>query len=153
MPVGGYLLIPPTITNLWSTYRQYNPDSLEAGGILLGRRRHPHIELTMITHPHNGDIRRRHSFDRFSSKHGDIAVSTWSDSHRYIDYLGEWHTHPEIMPYPSSIDISEMSQIAAFRTDAMLSVIIGINQLWIGMFQGDAYMELRQLNQYSDDPV
>ena len=143
IPTGGYLLIPQDTLDLWSSYRQQNVASLEAGGIILGRRRNPHIEIITITNPHSGDIRRRNSFDRSAKNHSKIALREWENSEGFTDYLGEWHTHPEHRPYPSTIDITAMSHIASSRVpDIMLSVIVGIENLWIGAFQKSNFTEL-----------
>ena len=136
IPTGGYLLIHSGVLDTFSNYKQEDSESLEAGGILLGSRRGPHIELLKITQPQNTDIRRRHSFDRSTIRHSDIAITEWKGSNGYVDYLGEWHTHPEHTPHPSTVDVSEMSDIASTREfDIMLSVIVGIKSLWIGAFQ------------------
>lgn len=143
IPTGGYLLIHSDVLDTFSTYKQEDNESLEAGGILLGNRRGPHIELLKITKPQTTDIRRRHSFDRSSIRHSDIAITEWKDSNGYIDYLGEWHTHPEENPQPSQIDITEMSLIASSRkSNLMLSVIVGTEHLWVGAYQEKCLIKL-----------
>lgn len=143
IPTGGYLLIHSGVLNTFSTYKQDGNKSLEAGGILLGNRRGPHIELLKITKPQTADIRRRHSFDRRSVRHSDIAISEWKDSNGCIDYLGEWHTHPEENPQQSQIDISEMSLIASSqKSNLMLSVIVGTEHLWVGAYQEKCFAKL-----------
>lgn len=149
MPTGGYLLIHPGVMDIFSTYKQADSKSLEAGGILLGNRRGPHIELLKITQPQTTDNRRRDSFYRSSIRHSDIAISEWKDSNGYVDYLGEWHTHPEHNPHPSEIDISEMSFIASSRKpNIMLSVIVGTECLWVGAFQNKCFVKLNSFNEY-----
>jgi len=144
MPTGGYLLIQQKVLKAWSAYKQCDNTSLEAGGVILGFRRDPHIEILKITQPQNADIRRRFSFDRNSKVHCNIAITEWKKSNGYVDYLGEWHTHPEHIPYPSVLDLAEMSQITSFQKPKnMLSVIVGIDKLWIGVFTKKAFVSLR----------
>lgn len=145
MPNGGYLLIPSSIINIWDSYKQRQPSQLESGGILIGRRRDPHIELVSITEPDSSDIRHRQSFYRYSNKHREIATEAWRNSSGYLDYIGEWHTHPELTPSPSSIDVSEMKIIAKkLHPKIMVSVIVGIEEEWVGTFTSEGFKAIKK---------
>lgn len=49
-----------------------------------------------------------------------------------MDYLGEWHTHPEDSPSPSTIDTDGWQRICSKRKTPMLFVIVGTqDRLWI----------------------
>jgi len=51
-----------------------------------------------------------------------------------MDYLGEWHTHPEHSPSPSTIDTHGWQRICNTRKMPMLFVIAGTqHRLWIGL--------------------
>ena len=65
-----------------------------------------------------------------------------------MDYLGEWHTHPERAPIPSAIDRNEWKVIAAARTTPMLFLILGTMGLpWLGVGLGKQFEPV----QISDD--
>lgn len=99
----------------------------EAGGLLLGSIHGAHILIEQATAPTVWDKRFRYLFERMPFGHEAIALARWTASHGTIRYLGEWHTHPEDNPSPSSLDRSEWSRLSAMRRDRrpMLAVIIG----------------------------
>ncbi len=131
---GRIVLLQTTILRLLDTYRQVSSMSLEAGGVLLGYRRDPHLEVMRITEPGVGDRRKRTFFDRRDSCHQKGAIQAWRDSGRFIDYVGDWHTHPEPSPIPSNVDL-EQWRLLPVRTeiDPMLEIIIGTEDMWIGL--------------------
>ena len=72
----------------------------EAGGILLGSYRGPHIEISAITEPLPTDVRARYRFDRSDPGHQVAAMSAWQSSAGTTTFAGEWHTHPEMLANP-----------------------------------------------------
>lgn len=51
-----------------------------------------------------------------------------------MDYVGEWHTHPELNPFPSAIDRHGWEHICSSRNAPMLFIIAGTeDRLWIGL--------------------
>lgn len=61
----------------------------EAGGILLGFYRGPHVQITHCTSPFPGDRRFWNLFDRNDPEHQSEAVRRWRDSGRTMAYVGE----------------------------------------------------------------
>lgn len=106
-------------------YRQLEPDQLEAGGLLIGHLRGQHIEVTMATEPMRGDRRKRMSFLRRDRGHFAIANQLWEQSGHLCGYVGEWHTHPEPDPIPSSIDTRQWSAIMKEDRLPRLFIIAG----------------------------
>ena len=127
------LLVEPSVLDILGRYRQLTPDALEAGGILLGFRRGAHLHVSDATVPQPSDVRHRFSFHRRASNHQAIARKRWSLSNRTMDYLGEWHTHPEDMPAPSRIDLRNWESILTEKGQPMVFLIIGICQTWVGL--------------------
>lgn len=115
-------------------YRQDLNDKAEAGGILLGYRKGPHLHIVEITVPQLTDRRRRFRFDRSAQHHQQIALEQWNASEKTMDYLGEWHTHPEINPSPSGIDINEWTKITKRQTKPMVFMNLGMTgTIWLGL--------------------
>lgn len=131
---GRIVLLQKAILPFFDMYRQADRKSLEAGGILLGYRRDPHLEVIQITEPGYGDVRERYYFDRRDLSHQRNAIKAWRNSGRFIDYVGEWHTHPEPSPAPSNFDLQQW-YLSRKKTniDPMLELIIGTEEIWVGL--------------------
>lgn len=130
----GRILIEPDVLGVLDRFRQRDLSTREAGGILLGYRRGIHLHVVDLTTPHSNDTRRRTGFHRESNEHQRVALARWSASGGVMDYLGEWHTHPERAPVPSAIDRNEWKVIVADRTTPMLFLILGTMGLpWLGV--------------------
>lgn len=140
---GRYVVLVPAVAEVLLSYQQSAPRLPEAGGILLGYRRGPHIEVRTATTPMANDVRRRTYFGRLDAAHNTIAVSQWKED-PYIHYVGEWHTHPEIYPSPSRLDANEWRIIGrANHPDPMLMLVIGLERCWVGLQTGNSVTALR----------
>ncbi len=104
----GKIFICPEVHAIFDRYRQIAPNATEAGGVLMGRfiNDSPHIVVDHVSEPLIGDIRRRTYFYRTQVPHQIFVEKKWLESEATCTYLGEWHTHPEDDPTPSSIDLS-----------------------------------------------
>ncbi len=91
-------------------------NSREAGGILLGFYRGPHVQIMHCTTPLPADHRLWNRFERRDPGHQVEATRRWRDSGRTMTYVGEWHTHPEAKPTPSFIDKWNWRKIARRHT-------------------------------------
>jgi integrative and conjugative element protein (TIGR02256 family) len=132
-PERSHLLIEDSALAKLGLFRQVQPASAEAGGILLGFRRDPHLHVLMATSPGPSDRRGRFGFSRLDKSHGKVARIEWEKSGEIMDYLGEWHTHPEEIPEPSGLDLSEWRKISKRRREPMVFVIVGTAGNWIGV--------------------
>ena len=105
----------------------------EAGGLLLGSVHGGHLLIEQATVPTAWDKRFRYLFERMPFGHEAIALSRWTATQGTVRYLGEWHTHPEEHPHPSSLDRKEWNRLASRRRDKrpMLAVIVGRQSLYI----------------------
>ena len=129
----GFILIEDQVIRIFDRYRQRSPDSPEAGGILLGYRRELHLHVIDATLPLETDSRSRTRFFRSADPHQRAAYSRWRESGGTVDYVGEWHTHPEVNPCPSTIDRLGWERISNSGRSPMLFVIAGtLDHLWIG---------------------
>lgn len=107
----------------------------ERGGILLGTRRGAHFYVIDATLPMAGDQASRFSFRRGRAGHSEIARKRWLQSRHVVDWLGEWHSHPEAIPRPSGIDLASWDQITDRRRAPMLFLILGYYGWWMGVMQ------------------
>lgn len=99
---------------------------LEAGGILLGCYRGPHVEVLQCTTPMRKDSRTRFGFVRRDPGHQRAADGAWRSSGGTINFVGEWHTHPEDHPRPSNIDRNTWAKLMRKRRhDALIFLIAG----------------------------
>lgn len=107
--------------------------STEAGGLIIGKFRGPHIEVTDITEPFTSDIRSRFSFVRKDPEHARHAAYRWKASDKTETFLGEWHTHPETVPHPSSIDLKSWRKLITANQRNMFFIILGTEGHWGGL--------------------
>lgn len=106
-------------------------NSREAGGILLGFYRGPHVQIMRCTTPLPADRRLWNRFERRDPGHQEEATRRWRDSGRTMTYVGEWHTHPEAKPTPSFIDKRNWRKIARRHTTGPLVFAIrGVSGWW-----------------------
>lgn len=93
-------------------FAQTSAGSLEAGGVLIGRRIDGSLDTIVdaITRPVAADRRTRTSFHRSARAHQRLVDDAWTKSGGVLGYVGEWHTHPEPHPTPSSIDMRDWSR-------------------------------------------
>lgn len=122
-----FVLIPlQIIRSLEKAYHQPNRD-IEKGGIILGLRKKDAIEVTAVTFPSKKDIGTPTRFHRSHEFHQQTAMSEWQRSKGTIDWVGDWHTHPNSSAHPSSIDQREWRKITAHTRKQMLFLIVGHN--------------------------
>ena len=112
-------------------YIQLSSCSTEAGGLLIGYERGNHFEITNITYPYKEDIRDINYFERKDKKHINTLKYIRKLSLGAKSYLGEWHTHPEPNPRPSSLDITEWKKTANYNEDILLFLIVGQETIFI----------------------
>jgi integrative and conjugative element protein (TIGR02256 family) len=108
----------------------------EAGGILIGAYRGPHVEVLDCTTPMPLDRRLRNLFDRKDPGHREHAMRLWRESGRTVTFVGEWHTHPEPAPVPSFVDCCTWRRIAKrHKAGPLVFVIRGLSGWWWGLTQ------------------
>jgi integrative and conjugative element protein (TIGR02256 family) len=95
----------------------------EVGGILLGSVRGDYLHIVQATPPQAEDRFSLTRFWRSASGHQQIASRAWKASGETVTYLGEWHSHPERYPSPSSIDHGDWAkQLAKHRRDLVFLI-------------------------------
>lgn len=126
---GSLLVIMPSVVNKLLSYRQIDSLKNESAGVLIGERRESHIVVREISEPGEGDIRRRCFVDRRGLQHQAAVDEAFARSSGTLQYLGEWHTHPEDQPTPSTIDLGTWRRNLAAQ-EPMVLLIIGRKDIW-----------------------
>lgn len=84
---------------------------LETGGLLLGRVSSARV-VTCVIGPGPRATHQRFSFDPDQRWQEDAVAEAWN-ADRDLEYLGDWHTHPNGRPRMSKLDIAALEAISA----------------------------------------
>jgi integrative and conjugative element protein (TIGR02256 family) len=137
------VVVNRTVTEKIDRYLRAPENTTEAGGILIGSYRGPHIEITECSEPLRRDRRARLRFDRDDPGHQNLAKERWKESGRILTFVGEWHTHPESFPTPSSIDLNTWRAVTRKKaTGSTVFLIRGYNGWWAGLACGNVLSKL-----------
>jgi integrative and conjugative element protein (TIGR02256 family) len=133
------------------SHRQLGRKDKEAGGVLLGRyiRGCRDMVIDSLSVPGPKDWRTRTSFYRLREHHQKAIDEAWQSSRGTVNYLGEWHTHPESFPTPSNVDIWDWRrrlQEDTFDSGSLLFLIVGLEQMrvWEGFRQTREFVEIAE---------
>ncbi len=127
------VIIDDKVAEIASRFVVHPEDAKEAGGILIGCYRGPHLEITECTTPMAGDVRSRFMFYRRDKGHHRRANEAWRQSGHALTFVGEWHTHPEDHPTPSFVDKATWHSVMRKHDDPMLFLIVGRKSVWCGI--------------------
>src|SRR5678815_3843938 len=97
----------------FDAYRQRHCWQREAGGQLFARIRGKSWIVEQAAGPHRRAIRTRFGFVPYQ------AAQQEEINHRHVkglEFVGDWHTHPEDFPEPSSPDIKSISNVVREST-------------------------------------
>lgn len=146
---GGVLKLNKKTLSVFEQYRQVDLKDKEAGGVLLGRfiQDSNNIVVDLVTEPMKRDIRKRYFFKKCREDHQRIVEALWEESGGTCNYLGEWHTHPEPIPSPSSHDLKEWKKVLEYTicdSDKLFFIIVGTKaiEVWVGLI---ASKEIKKL--------
>lgn len=135
----GILKLSKNVISSMNEFVQDEKFKDEAGGVLLGRfiLNTKDIIVDKVTTPLYGDLRGRYQYIREADNHQKLIIDAWNKSAGTCNYLGEWHTHPENYPNPSSQDLKNWKEILNTRTFSsqyLYFVIVGIEEVrvWEG---------------------
>lgn len=138
-PNGGRVKLTLEALTCLDVFRQTGLKDKEAGGVLFGRyvEGTEDVIIDSMSKPTKRDKRRRFSFFRSKSDHQKIIEQRWEESGGTSNYLGEWHSHPEDIPSPSSTDRKDWIRKLRedrFDADFLVFLILGIKQInvWEG---------------------
>lgn len=130
---GNLILLAPRIEGAIAVFVTRRETGLEAGGILIGSYRGPHVDVGDCTTPLPGDVRNPHLFDRRDAGHQSAAYAAWKRSGGTDTFVGEWHTHPVNRPVPSSLDLRTWRALMKRTSRSLVFLIAGYESLWCGL--------------------
>lgn len=133
------LFTADAIAHFWY-HRQCWPWSREAGGQLFARFSDSQIEICKVRGPSTKDRRGRFWFLPDRKKENQEIRECFVEG---LHYIGDWHTHPQVHPIPSTEDllsIAECFKRSEHELFGFLIVIVGIHDspdgLWVGWHDG-----------------
>ena len=135
IPPAGDLVLTDAPLARFHRYRQTGRRK-EAGGQLFATFRKGVTRVECATGPRRAD-RRGHSYfipDRLAERREIQRLFTHG-----LHYIGDWHTHPELKPTPSSTDIRnfrEMFVQSRHNLRSFVMVIVGVAQIPTGLYVG-----------------
>ena len=127
---GAILRLSDAAVATMHNHVQRHPKSTEAGGILLGRMlmKSDDVVVDEVTVPGPHDSRNRFRFSRARQPAQTAVNDAWTRSSGELNYLGEWHTHPEDDPQPSGHDQKDWRRLVAsqiYEQASLFFVIVG----------------------------
>ncbi|EGM8187822.1 hypothetical protein IIN70_001596 [Escherichia coli] len=91
------------------SHRQSHCFSKESGGMLFSNNLNDsEVEINKITIPGPSDLRRRNYFKLDEKKAKEDIFSLFKEG---FHYLGDWHTHNEVVATPSGMDIRSIQDL------------------------------------------
>ncbi|WP_164940506.1 Mov34/MPN/PAD-1 family protein [Bradyrhizobium zhanjiangense] len=145
------MLVTPDVLATFDAHRQKRFYHSEAGGQLFARVRGNGWEVVAATGPRPRDRRYRFSF----RPHRPSEQEEIFHHHALgLDYVGDWHTHPEDAPTPSPADlwsIAELVKRSTHHLPGFLLVIVGRRQfpdgLWASFHSvGGAQLDAKRMH-------
>lgn len=105
---------------------------VEIGGVLMAEQIEPgHFRLVDFTvdRQRGGAAHFVRSVDDHRAALGVFFKKTGSDFSRF-NYLGEWHSHPNHMPIPSSEDSASMMSLVEGERDIPFALLLVVRRTW-----------------------
>lgn len=140
---SGYLYIEQVVIDTISSFKQIPIKSDEAGGLLIGHFKPPHLHITNLTTPMPKDKASRTQYCREDPGHVKRLKSLYNLSSGKLNLIGEWHTHPERTPTPSSIDLNQWRKLQKkWPGQVTIFLILGTTGFWVGDGSGKQFRQL-----------
>lgn len=142
LPYKSEIIFNQEVLDTLLTYKQgYNGS--ETGGVLLGQiYTDGEIVVCRCSEPCVAGKADRMRFSRSSKTANKIINDAFEESNGTILYVGEWHTHPEPYPSPSTTDktsIEEIYRTANINNPNLIYVIVGDMDIFCGVYDGKTH--------------
>lgn len=143
----GHLVIHKSVLGHFDRHRQISRNDREAGGQLFATYERHTITIREATGPYSSDKRRRYLFrpDRAAERRD---ILKWFRARRH--FVGNWHTHPEPVPSPSSTDVRNTRARFIESEHELLAftmIIVGLapfpDGLWVSLIDASGHTVLQ----------
>jgi len=151
------LRVVDILTPVFDELKKWLQDSNEkpeSGGYIVGyqHKRTGNISLEKVSHPYLMDVKNRVRFDIRDLRH-KLFLKKVKRHKSY--YMGVWHTHPQCVPIPSSIDWNdwyETMQMDKTGCEYVFFLIVGTDVIraWVGDFQTRKITEIIECEKNSN---
>ena len=143
---GRRVTVEQEVASVWNNHRQNLATAPESFGVLMGTtsvdRREIWIEA--VTTPMPRDRSSRVSFALHDPGHQRAVSWRFASSEGCTIYLGTWHTHPEPLPTPSRIDLSDwVTCLRANRGRPLAFVLVGTEEVRVFVRTRGCFKPLR----------
>ena len=146
----GLLTINEKSIQVFYKHRQLQANSTEAGGLLFATIDFPNIEISVASQPFRKAFRSRTRFSIPVKQRKKMIDKMFNKG---LHFIGEWHTHPENSPTPSSLDLKSMEQLyiqSKHQLENFLMIIVGNDpehlNLWASLHNGSSFQQLTPCN-------
>ena len=133
------LVFMPAALEAFSHFRQMCGEP-EGGGLLFAQFEFPTVRISAVTTPHRTDGRWMTLFVPNRILQRRAIKEHFKKGHHFV---GEWHTHPEPNPTPSSLDLGSMRDAflkSSHELNYFIMVIVGNRAdrlaLWVSAHDG-----------------
>jgi len=135
-----YIYVNELVLEVFTAARQTDPTDSERFGVLIGSKSlgEEHYWIEQVTQPLAQDKATRTSFTMQDPGHQRTIDAYFKKSKGKSIYLGTWHTHPQRIPSPSSIDRKDWHCCIERNQDRQLFFLI------IGTGASKAYLRIKR---------
>ena len=136
--------ISETVIEILKMHKQKSKEDNESGGVLIGQVKDDDIYILKASIPNKFDKASQNCF-KCNKDIAQILINHefYNGDKRSI-YLGEWHTHFEAIPAPSSIDkgmIKEQFKKNKLNEPFLILVIQGTEDVYVSLYDGEKIHE------------
>ncbi len=135
-----------SVLKSFEQHRQFGLFSKEAGGQLFAKITPDIVIVAVATGPHRKDLR---SLFGFVPNKARLKIEILEYFNKGFHYVGDWHSHPQRNPRPSTLDLQSMKQCfsrSKHELEHFILVIVGNNRspncLWVGAIDSKSIINL-----------
>ncbi len=142
------IILTTSVLEVFSKYRQKGNEP-ESGGLIFATFNFPRILIVEASPPRATDKRWRALFIPDRIRQRQLIKQNFKKGYHFV---GEWHTHPELQPSPSGLDLQSMADSflkSKHELNYFIMIIVGNGlenlELWVSIHDGSASHRLRKI--------
>lgn len=144
--VGTVVSLSPEVVAHFAKHRQHRKIKTETGGQLFAQFVKTEVRVIRATGPNPSD-KRGWAWFKPDQRNQNVEIKRLFDDG--LHFVGDWHTHPESTPNPSSWDFESMEDCfkkSRHQLKAFVMVIVGQaafpDGLWVSLHNGAKWERL-----------